>query len=201
MASKLDLILLHPPSLYDFRKTPVMHGPISDVVPSTPIFEFYPIGFVSMSEYLERHGFHVRIVNLALKMLKRPRFDVGRFIASQNPRLFGLDLHWMAHIQGCLAVADIIKRFHPQTPVVFGGLSATYYHQEILERYPQVDFVIRGDSTEEPLRQLLQVLGDGVIYKESQISAGAIVKARFRSMHSPTCRRISTILPSTTATS
>ena len=70
MASKIDLILLHPPSLYDFRKSPVMHGPISDVVPSTPIFEFYPIGFVSISEYLGRHGFQVRIVNVALKMLK-----------------------------------------------------------------------------------------------------------------------------------
>jgi B12-binding domain/radical SAM domain protein len=138
-----------------------MHGPISDVVPSTPIFEFYPIGFVTLSEYLERHGFRVRIVNVALKMLKRPRFDVEKFVASSNPRLFGLDLHWMAHVQGALALAEIIKRFHPQTPVVLGGLSATYYHEEILERYPQIDFVARGDSTEEPLRQLLEVLRDG----------------------------------------
>jgi len=161
VASKIDLILLHPPSLYDFRKSPVMHGPISDVVPSTPIFEFYPIGFVSISEYLERHGFQVRIVNVALKMLKSRRFNVERFIGSLNPRLFGLDLHWMAHIQGALALADIIKRFHPETPVILGGLSATYFHQEILERYPQIDFVARGDSTEDPLKQLLDVLKDG----------------------------------------
>jgi B12-binding domain/radical SAM domain protein len=138
-----------------------MHGPISDVVPSTPIFEFYPIGFVSLSEYLERHGFRVRIVNVALKMLKHRRFDVEAFIASLNPRLFGLDLHWMAHIQGALAMAEIVKRFHPQTPVILGGLSATYFHQEILERYQQVDFVARGDSTEEPLRQLLESLKQG----------------------------------------
>jgi len=138
-----------------------MHGPISDVVPSTPIFEFYPIGFVSLSEYLERHGFRVRIINVALKMLKHQRFDAEKLIASLNPRLFGLDLHWMAHIQGALALADIIKRFHPQTPVILGGISATYFHEEILERYPQVDFVARGDSTEEPLRQLLAVLANG----------------------------------------
>ncbi|NIQ39550.1 MAG: TIGR04190 family B12-binding domain/radical SAM domain protein [Proteobacteria bacterium] len=161
MIAKTDFVLLHPPSLYDFRKSPVMHGPISDVVPSTPIFEFYPIGFVSISEYLERHDFRVRIINVALKMLKNPRFDVERLIASLNPRLFGLDLHWMAHIQGALALAEIIKRYHPNTPVILGGLSATYYHEEILERYRQVDFVARGDSTEEPLRQLLDVLRDG----------------------------------------
>jgi hypothetical protein len=78
-----DLILLHPPSLYDFRKLPGLHGPISDVVPSTPIFEMYPIGFASLSEYLERHGLKVRIVNVALKMLKDEGFDVERLYPSR----------------------------------------------------------------------------------------------------------------------
>ncbi|MBW2121215.1 MAG: TIGR04190 family B12-binding domain/radical SAM domain protein [Deltaproteobacteria bacterium] len=161
MSSKLDLVLLHPPSLYDFRKIPVMPGPISDVVPSTPIFEFYPIGFVSLSEYLERHGFRVRIVNVALRMLKRQHFDAEKLITSLNPRLFGLDLHWMAHVQGALALAQVAKHHHPHTPVILGGLSATYFHREILERYPQIDFVARGDSTEEPLRCLLDALKGG----------------------------------------
>jgi B12-binding domain/radical SAM domain protein len=154
----IDLILLHPPTHYDFRKHPGIHGPISDVVPSTPIFEMYPIGFVSLSEYLERHGLTVRIVNVALKMLKGESFDVERFIRNLNPVAFGLDLHWMAHVQGALALAEIIKRFHPKTPVILGGLSATYYHEAILRDYPFIDFVIRGDSTEGPLLQLLQAI-------------------------------------------
>ncbi|MGQ9647027.1 MAG: TIGR04190 family B12-binding domain/radical SAM domain protein [Thermodesulfobacteriota bacterium] len=163
--SKPDLILLHPPSLYDFRKLPGLHGPISDVVPSTPIFEMYPIGFASLSEYLERNGLKVRIVNVALKMLKDERFDVERFLSKQNPLAFGIDLHWMAHVQGALALAEIIKRHHPNTPVILGGLSATYYHEEILRQYPFVDFVLRGDSTEKPLLQLLQTIkGDGGLH-------------------------------------
>jgi len=153
-----DLILLHPPTLYDFRKRPGIHGPISDVVPSTPIFEMYPIGFASLSEYLERHGFRVRIINVALKMLKDKEFDVERLIQENKPAVFGIDLHWMAHVQGALALAEMIKRFHPETPVVLGGLSATYYHQEILHQYPFIDFVVRGDSTEKPLLQLLQAI-------------------------------------------
>jgi B12-binding domain/radical SAM domain protein len=154
----IDLILLHPPSLYDFRKLPGIHGPISDVVPSTPIFEMYPIGFASLSEYLERHGLKVRIVNIALKMLKDEGFDVERFIRKQKPVAFGIDLHWMAHVQGALALAEIIKRYHPQIPVILGGLSATYYHEEILRQYPFVDFVVRGDSTEKPLLQLVRAI-------------------------------------------
>lgn len=154
----IDLLLLHPPTLYDFRKRPGVYGPISDVVPSTPVFEMYPIGFASLSEFLERHGLKVRIVNVAMKMLKDEGFDVERFIRKQNPVAFGLDLHWMAHVQGSLALAEMIKRFHPKTPVILGGLSATYYHESILRQYPFVDFVVRGDSTERPLLQLLQAV-------------------------------------------
>jgi B12-binding domain/radical SAM domain protein len=156
--STIDLILLHPPTLYDFRKRPGIHGPISDVVPSTPIFEMYPIGFTSLSEYLERHGLKVRIINVAMKMLKDEKFDVERLIQKNKPVAFGIDLHWMAHVQGALALAEIIKRFHPLIPVIVGGLSATYYHEEILGQYPFIDFVIRGDSTEKPLLQLLQAI-------------------------------------------
>ena len=156
-----DLILLHPPSVYDFRKLPGIHGPISDVVPSTPIFEMYPIGFVSLSEYLERHGLEVRIINVALKMLKDEAFDVEKLIRKQKPVAFGIDLHWMAHVQGALALAEIIKRYHPKTPVILGGLSATYYHEEILRQYPFVDFVVRGDSTEKPVLELLRAIKQG----------------------------------------
>jgi len=154
----VDLILLHPPTVYDFRILPGIHGPISDVVPSTPIFEMYPIGFASLSEYLERHGLKVRIVNIALKMLKDKDFDVEKFIAKEKSMAFGIDLHWMAHVQGALALAEIVKRYHPGSPVILGGLSATYFHEEILRHYPFIDFVVRGDSTEEPLLQLLQAI-------------------------------------------
>ena len=157
MAS-IDLILLHPPTLYDFRNRPGIHGPISDVVPSTPIFEMYPIGFASLSEYLERHSLKVRIINVAMKMLKDEKFDVERLIQKNKPLAFGIDLHWMAHVQGALALAEIIKHFHPKVPVILGGLSATYYHEEILRQYPFIDFVVRGDSTEKPLFQLIQAI-------------------------------------------
>ena len=159
--ARTDLILLHPPTLYDFRHRPGIHGPISDVVPSTPIFEMYPIGFASLSEYLERHGLTVRIINVAMKMLKDEKFNVERLIQKNKPVAFGIDLHWMAHVQGALAIAEIVKRFHPSIPVILGGLSATYYHEEILRQYPFIDFVLRGDSTEKPLVQLLQTIKKG----------------------------------------
>ena len=153
--SKPDLILLHAPSIYDFRKKNQMFGPISDVVPSTHIFEMYPIGFMTMLGYLQKHGYSVRIINIALKMLKSRRFNVEKQIKSLHPLTFGIDLHWLPHVQGSLALAEIIKKYHPDIPVIFGGLSSSYFHQELFN-YPQVDYVLRGDSVEEPLRMLLE---------------------------------------------
>ncbi|MFV9676085.1 MAG: TIGR04190 family B12-binding domain/radical SAM domain protein [Methanosarcinales archaeon] len=151
------LILLHPPAVYDFRKQPIMFGPIADGVPSTPIFEMYPIGFFSMLEHLERNGLNVRIINLAARMLGSDKYDVEKVIRKLNPRAFGIDLHWLPHAHGSLEVAKICKRHHPDIPVIFGGFSATYFHEELIQ-YPEVDFILRGDSTEEPLLDLMNAI-------------------------------------------
>jgi B12-binding domain/radical SAM domain protein len=44
--------------------------------------------------------------------------------------------------------------------VIMGGFSASYYHEELIG-YPEVDYVLRGDSTEAPLAQLLARLEQG----------------------------------------
>ena len=122
---KVDLVLLHAPSVYDFRERSIMFGPVSDMVPSSPIFEMYPLGFTTMAEYMERHGLRVRIVNLAVLMLNKPNFDVEAYLAKLDPVAFGIDLHWLPHAHGSIEVARVVKKLHPNTPVIFGGLSAT----------------------------------------------------------------------------
>jgi B12-binding domain/radical SAM domain protein len=158
---QVDLVLLHPPSVYNFRELPIFHGPISDVIPSSSIFENYPIGFLTISEYLSRHGMTVRIANLAMKMLRDFSFDPESFISKLRPSAFGIDLHWLPHVDGALSLAEAIKRCHPGIPVIFGGLSATYYRQEIMRDNPCVDFIVCGDSTEEPLRLLMESIKRG----------------------------------------
>ena len=155
-----DLVLLHPPALYDFRRHRTLFGPVSDVVPSSAVFEMYPVGLTSIAARLEREGFNVRIVNLACRMLREPRFDVEAKIRSLRPVAFGIDLHWLVHAQGALAIAGLVKRLHPDTPVIVGGLSASYFHRELV-RYPEVDLVVRGDSTEELVLALLRALCSG----------------------------------------
>ncbi len=156
----MDLLLLHAPSVYDFRERAILYGPVSDMVPSSTVFEMYPLGFLTIASYLHHRGMTVRIVNLALRMMNSRRFDVPRFLARQKPKAVGIDLHWLPHAHGALEVARIVKELHPGVPIIMGGLSSTYFHRELIA-YPQVDFVLRGDSTEPPLHQLLIALQSG----------------------------------------
>ncbi len=155
-----DLILLHAPSVYDFRRKAILYGPVSDLVPSTPVFEMYPIGFTTIAEYLERHGLRTRILNLAVRMLNEPHFDVEKTISKLDAAVFGIDLHWLPHAHGSIEVAHIVKRLHPDRPVMFGGFSSTYFHKELI-LYPDVDFVMRGDSTEAPTCELVEYITSG----------------------------------------
>lgn len=157
---KYDLVLLHAPSVYDFRKNALLAGPISDVVPSSPVFEMYPIGLTSIAEYLERQGLRVKIINIANRMLMDVNFDVEKKLKKIKTRAFGIDLHWLPHAHGSIELAKIIKKLHPDTPVVFGGLSATYYHKNLIE-YPFIDYVMRGDSTEKLMLLLINNLKNG----------------------------------------
>ena len=158
--SRVDLVLLHAPSVFDFRERSIMFGPVSDMVPSTPIFEMYPLGFTTMAEYMERHGLRVRIVNLAVLMLNKPNFDVEAYLRNMDPVAFGIDLHWLPHCHGSIEVARLVKKLHPKTPVIFGGLSSSYFHEELIT-YDAVDYVVRGDSTEEPMTRLMWSLKRG----------------------------------------
>jgi len=74
--ARTDLLLLHAPSVYDFRERAILYGPVSDMVPSSTVFEMYPLGFLTIASYLHDRGMQVRIVNLALRMMNSKRFDV-----------------------------------------------------------------------------------------------------------------------------
>ena len=157
---RTDLILFHAPTVYDFRQKTILYGPVSDLVPSSPIFEMYPIGLVSIAEYLGCAGYRARIINLAVRMLRDPDFDAEKLIKDTESPVYGIDLHWMPHAHGAIEVARLVKKHHPRAKVVLGGLSASYYHRELFH-YPEIDYVIRGDTTEEPVRRLMDCIRQG----------------------------------------
>ncbi len=158
--ARSDVIFMHAPSVYDFRKKPIFYGPVSDVIPSSPVFEMYPIGFMTISSHLEAAGFKTRIVNLAVQMLQDDKFDVEKRIRSLNADVFAIDLHWMPHVHGATEIAKLVKKYHPDSKVEVGGFTSSYFWEELIN-LPEIDLVMRGDTTEEPTVMMMNALKEG----------------------------------------
>jgi clorobiocin biosynthesis protein CloN6 len=173
-----DMFLLHAPSVYDFRdRDDVLFAYLSDSdsVNVTSIYEMYPIGFFSIKQRLQEHGFAAEIINVASLMLMYPNIDVDKLIACLDAPVFGFDLHWMAQCHGSIELAKRIKKSRPDALTVFGGISATYFADELIQ-YPAVDVVVKGYDTLAPLTAFMEMVRAGtrrfdaipnILYKES----------------------------------
>jgi len=152
----LDVLFLHPPTIYDFRRKCFFPGPLAETVSHyTTVLISVPVGFISMADYLARNGCKTKVVNLGERMVVDADFDVERFVRKEQAAVYGVDLHWVAHCQGAIEVARLCKRLHPNSLVVLGGLTSTCFHREIIEEYPFIDAVIRGEG-ELPIRYLVE---------------------------------------------
>lgn len=158
-----DLFLLHAPSVYDFRErsdTLFAYLSDSDSVNVTSIYEMYPIGFFAIKQRLRESGLKAEIVNVASLMLMHPDLDIGRLLNALDAPVFGFDVHWMAHCQGAIELAKHVKSIRPDALTIFGGISATYYAEE-LARYPCVDVVVQGYDTLVPVTELMRRVKSG----------------------------------------
>jgi clorobiocin biosynthesis protein CloN6 len=161
--TRADLLLIHAPAFFDFRDRADIYFPYlstSGDVPITPLYEYFPVGFKTLQRYLGERGHDVKIVNLASVLLRFPRIDIGAFVRAMDVRVFGIDLHWMVHVQGALEIARLLKTTHPDVPVILGGISSTYYADELIG-LPYVDMVMRGYDTHEPMLALMDALRSG----------------------------------------
>lgn len=77
-----DVILVHPPPVYDFRqRDDILFAYLSnsDSVHVSAIFEMPPVGMLAIKQHLQRCGISCEVFNLASQMLRYPDFNVVEF--------------------------------------------------------------------------------------------------------------------------
>jgi hypothetical protein len=89
--------------------------------------------------------------------------SIGELHRPTAAAAFGIDLHWLP-MRMAASPGGNRQATSPCHSVIF-GFTATYYQQEIMRDYPAVDFIVCGDSTEEPLRLLMQAIKSGGDYR------------------------------------
>ncbi|MEM3550850.1 MAG: radical SAM protein [Candidatus Bathyarchaeia archaeon] len=155
-----DVILIHPPSIYDFREKMTFPGPFAYTVrESTNQLIIPPIGMFSIADYLERSGCKVLIDNLGARMVYDKAFDVKKHLRRSEAEIYAVGLHWIAHAQGSIEIARICKELHPNSIVLLGGLTATIFHSEIIKKFYFIDAVIRGEA-EESILNLINIFDE-----------------------------------------
>lgn len=158
-----DLLLLHAPAFFEFRDRRDLYFPFlgtSGDVPITPLYEYFPVGFKTLQRDLAADGRDVKIVNLASLFVRYRGLSADAVLQALDAPVVGFDLHWMIHVHGTLALCERLKQLRPDIKILLGGISATYYADELV-RYPYVDWVMTGYDTHAPMRELLRRVAEG----------------------------------------
>jgi radical SAM superfamily enzyme YgiQ (UPF0313 family) len=138
-------MLVHAPKLDNWYK------PLGDFI----WINYLPIGIFALADNLEQHGYASQIVHLGIEWIEDHAFDIVDYVGKTRPDVCALSLHWHYQAYDAMKVAEAIKVRYPDILTCIGGFTASYYHREILEDFPCLDAVIRGDA-EEPLLRLVE---------------------------------------------
>ena len=147
----MDILLLHVPKIHPEEQQAIY---------------ILPSGLFSIADTLDREGFSTRIVHYGLKTLHDSRFTLEGYLKTHSPKVIGFSLHWHYQIADVLDVARRAKDALPESSIVFGGYTASAFHRELLERFPFVDAVVRGDG-EQPLATFAESVCRGGVSLES----------------------------------
>ncbi len=150
MSQRIDCLFIHCPKLNNHYK------PIDDHMFVTLI----PMGMFALCDLLCRKGFPSRIIHLGVEWVEDKGFSPLDYLDEVRPRVVAMDLHWHHQSYDVIQRAGQIKKAFPEIFLLLGGMTASFYHQEILENYDAVDAIIRGEA-EIPISALMDALREG----------------------------------------
>ncbi len=109
---------------------------------------------LKQSGVLERHECGLEIVDLDLSIKTGELGDNAQFfddshaiLTKTSADLFLVSTHGF-NVQVGLEIASRLKASSPKAFIVMGGMAPTLAHQAILDHFPQIDLIVRGDGEE-----------------------------------------------------
>ncbi|MFX1294796.1 MAG: B12-binding domain-containing radical SAM protein [Promethearchaeota archaeon] len=112
------------------------------------------LGLGYLAAILRRNNFEVQILDLDSIGLKYKDF-IG-IVEDFKPDFIGLSPTW-ASINNAIKIIKDVRKLNHDLITCFGGYVVSFSDKEVLNDYPQVDFIIRGEG-ENPLLNLVTKL-------------------------------------------
>jgi anaerobic magnesium-protoporphyrin IX monomethyl ester cyclase len=102
-----------------------------------------PMGLYYVGAMLLANGYDVEILN-AWDLGASPH-RIQRILDDKHPDVVGFSiLH--ANRWGGIDIARMVKKTNPHAQVVFGGVGATFLWEHLLQHFPEIDYVVRGEG-------------------------------------------------------
>ncbi len=168
-----DAVFLHPPAWVARQRL----SKLVNILTGKKRFNKYPImpmGVFSLASCLDAEGFQTKIINLGLEHCLNPSFNLEEKVRSIKATVYAIDLQWSIHSSGAIEVANLCKRHHPDSLVVLGGFTATWFDQEIIQNHTSVDVVVRGEAEESMTRLVKNYVSgedfsnvEGITYRQT----------------------------------
>lgn len=117
-----------------------------------------PLGLIGLADYVERKtNSYVQICHLSSLLAKGKYKNVIEFLEDKSFNIIALNLHWHYQSYDVIEVCKQIKTMKNPPIILLGGYTATWYANEILQKFQCVDYIIKGDG-EEPIVKLIGAL-------------------------------------------
>ncbi|HOX44661.1 MAG TPA: cobalamin-dependent protein [Myxococcota bacterium] len=119
-----------------------------------------PVGLLALADVLDRGGHDVQVWHAGVEARVAPPFELAEALARERAEVVGLSLHWHPQLPAVEAAVQAIRRRLPEVRLVLGGMTATWFAEELLTAWPGVDAVLRGEA-ERSLVRLVELWAKG----------------------------------------
>ncbi|MCE1245638.1 MAG: B12-binding domain-containing radical SAM protein [Firmicutes bacterium] len=121
---------------------------------------YVPAGILSLASYVSKHGFKPEIIDFQLMNYENPYSpdSISDFLKSASSDIIGISV-MTKDLPAVLIACGKFRELFPEKTIILGGPGPTGSAKHIMEKFPCVDFIIRGEG-EITLLELLKALKD-----------------------------------------
>jgi radical SAM superfamily enzyme YgiQ (UPF0313 family) len=146
----VDLLFIHVPKFSSH------YPPYGDYMTANLL----PMGTWALADLIARQGYTTKILHLGLEWIERGIFSPMNYLEGKEVTAVAIPLNWHQQSYDVIKTVDEIREKKPKVFIILGGYTASFFHREILESFPQIDAIIRGDA-EAPLVALMDAMRGG----------------------------------------
>lgn len=114
---------------------------------------FSAMGLYSLANELNKEGFPTKIIHLGIEKYLDKKFLLSDYINQNDIKFVAFSLHWHPQSYDVIETARVVKERNPDIFLTIGGFTASYFAIEIMEKFPFVDAIIKGEG-ELPIVEL-----------------------------------------------